>query len=289
MARRRRGVPAAGGAMALLVLPAAILIAGCGGSSKKEEQTVAEWLRENTVLLDDLASFENEKRHAAIARFLHLGKERGTEVVNYLLNDPKLDDYRIEVVLARILAEWKDSRAIPKLLLNMKVQDRGAMEMAKEGLIAFGDNPQILEAMREGIADPDAGARRAAAEVLSEMSGPEAKKILADRFKVEEDLEIRGICLLGILAMSPREPLREEFLVIALGDPDLGIRQQAWEGLLRLRPPPPVRFEPGGDPVERLQAIAALKRWTEARRRTATAPGRSKDSTKDKDSTKEQP
>jgi len=247
---------------ARLRLAAAVLWAafswGCGGKEEKD-MTPVEWLKENTIILDQLRSYDKRELHQGINRFLQLGRERGTDVVNYILNDPNLEDYRIEVVLARILAEWKDPRAIPKLLVNLKERDAGAASIAKEGLCLFGDHPQVIEAMRETIADPDVNNRLAAAEILSEMKGPAATSLLMDLFKAEEEVDIRGICLIGII--NCRDPRRTEILVGALADGDLGIRQQAWDALVLKKPP--VRFDPAGDPVVRLQAIKELRRWIE--------------------------
>ncbi len=261
---------ASAGAAVFAALAVVALAPGCRGDPEKR-QTPAEWIKENTIILEQLKSYDNRERHEGINRFLKLGKERGTEVVNYLLNDPGLDDYRIEVVLARILAEWKDSRAIPKLLLNLKERDSGAISIAKEGLIAFGDNLQILESMKELIADPELETRRTAAEVLSEMKAPEALKVLADRFKVEEDQDVRGICFLGVLNASPRDPRRTELLIDALSDKDVEFRQRAWDALVLLRPP--VRFDPEGDPAQQVQAIQALKGWAKGKSPSKSGAG----------------
>jgi HEAT repeat protein len=234
---------------------AALLAAGCGGSQKKP--TAAEWLRENTLILEQLRSYDRKERQQGINRFLRLGKEQGTEVVTYLLDDPNLEDYRIELVLARILAEWKDPRAIPYLARNLTGRDLGAMEIAKEGLIIFGEEPRILAAVGELLESPEARQRMAAAEVLLEMAGPDAPRLLGERLKVEEDREVRATCLLGVLQSRHRR--RAEFLIEALADPEPEIRHMAWEGLVRLGPP--ARFQPEGDAAERRKAIEALRAW----------------------------
>jgi HEAT repeat protein len=237
-------------------------LAACAAEEKK--QTPAEWLQDNTIILRQLQSYDQKELHEGISRFLRLGKERGTEVVHYILNDPKLDDYRIEVVLARILAEWKDSRAIKPLLLSLKEQDSGAVLIAKEGLMAFGDSSEIRDAVKEYLNEPEPKIRRVAAEILSEMKGPEAAPLLAERYRTEDDVEVRGFCLMGIL--TSRYAKRTAFLVEALDDKDSGIRQQAWEAVVILGPP--VGFEPNADTAQRVRAVDALRRWAESKART---------------------
>jgi len=249
-------------ALSALALP---LWAGCRTSEKN--QTAAEWLRENTVILDQLGSYDHRTRQQGINRFLKLGREQGTEVVNYLLADPKLEDYRIEVVLARILAEWKDSRAIPYLMRNLRNRDQGAVDIAKEGLMIFGNEPQILAAVGELLEDPDPKSRAVAAEVLSEMKGHEAVDLLGERLKVEEQSEIRAVCLAGIL--NARDDRRTEYLVEALADRDPEIRAMAWGALVEKRPP--VQFNPDADPASREKAIARLRLWAGAQRKTKSA------------------
>ena len=85
---------------------------------------------------------------------------------------------------------------------------------------------------------------------------------------MEDDLEIRGTCVMGLL--TSRHPRRTEFLVEALADKDAGIRGQAWEALALLGPP--VRFEPNGAAAGRSRAIAELRAWAQAKGKAA-APG----------------
>lgn len=253
-----RGRIAGGGASIALLSLLLPLAAGCKSEEKK--QTPAEWLEENTFILDQLRSYERKERQEAINRFLRLGRDQGTAVVNYILNDSGLqswNDYRLEVVLARILAEWKDSRAIPHLLRNLKGTDSGAIAIVKEGLIAFGENSQILESMEELLKESDGELRRTAAEVLSEMKGPAAVQLLSQQLKTEETVEIRGLCLLGIL--SSRDPRRTEYLVEALADKDPGIRKQAWMAVAAKKPP--LQFDPYGDPAAREKAVEGLRKW----------------------------
>jgi HEAT repeat protein len=241
----------------LLALSAAV---GCKGEEKR--QTPAEWMEENTIILRQLRSYDREERYEGISRFLRMGKERGIDVVNYILDDPNLDD-RAEVVLARILAEWKDDRAIPRLLPHVRSEDRGAAEIAKEGLIIFDDSPRILEAMKELARDPSVETRLSAAEVVSEMKSPSAKAALVEMFKGEENADVRGVCFLGVLTGSPRDPRRTSFLIDVLDDKDPELRRRAWDALAFLNPPIP--FDPDGGPAVRKGAIDALRRWAESR------------------------
>jgi hypothetical protein len=244
------------------ILPLLALAAGAGCKGEEKRQTPAEWLEENTIILRQLRSYDKRELHEGIDRFLKLGKERGTDVVNYILDDPNLDP-RAELVLARIMAEWKDVRAIPKLLPNLQNQDRGAAEIAKEGLVIFGDNPHILEAMKEMIADPDVETRLDAAEIVSEMKSAAAKTLLIDAFKREQNQDVRGVCFLGVLTGNPRDPRRTSFLVDALDDRDPELRRRSWDAIALLNPP--IRFDPDGDPDSRKGQIEILRRWAETR------------------------
>lgn len=246
---------------AAAALLGAVIAAGCGGPPPR--QTPAEWMAENTTILTQLVSYDKKEQHEGINRILSLGKERGIAVVNYLLEDEglqRMKDYRLEVVLARILADWKDTRAIPTLLRNLEGTDSGALAIVREGLITFGDNPLILDSMREHLQDADTELRRTCVEVLSEMKGPEAVKLLSEHRRIEEDATIRGLCVLGIL--QSRDPRRTSFLVDCLEDADPAIRREAWLGVVRKSPP--VVFDPRGDLVSRARSIAALKTWVKA-------------------------
>jgi HEAT repeat protein len=248
-----------GPSVAALLAP--LLAIACKGPPQR--QTPAEWLAENTTILAQLVSYEKKEQHEGINRILSLGKERGIAVVNYLLEDEglqRMKDYRLEVVLARILADWKDTRAIPTLLRNLEGTDSGALAIVREGLITFGDNPMILDSMKEHLQDADTELRRTCVEVLSEMKGPEAVKLLSEHRRIEEDATIRGLCVLGIL--SCRDPRRTSFLVDCLEDADPAIRREAWLGVVRRSPP--VNFDPRGDLVSRARSIAALKTWVKA-------------------------
>jgi len=254
--------------VAAVLLGCTFLLAGCAGQPRRP--TVAEWLQENTLILEQLRSYDRKERSEGIHRFLRLGQERGTEVVTFLLNDPALDDYRIELVLARILAEWKDARAIPYLIRNLKSRDTGAVEIAREGLIVFRDEPRILVVVSELLTDPDPTARSVAAGILSEMSSREAVELLAGRLQGEEDREIRAACLMGILGSGHAR--RTAFLIDALSDPEPEIRGMAWEAIASKSPP--ARFDPEGDPAERAQAVLELRRWARADPSRTTAGAR---------------
>ena len=242
-------------------LALALALAACGGPPKR--QTAAEWVSENTTILSQLQSWNPDELHQGIARFLKLGRDRGTEVVNYLLEDSGMQNVynyeRIELVLARILAEWKDSRAIRRLLPYMRGRDSGSLSIAKEGLIAFGDDARILEAVKELLDDSDVEVRRNAAEVVSEMKGQEAVDILGEHYRVEENLEVRGACVMGLLNPRSKGERKMEFILDALEDKDLGIRQLAWDAVALKEPPVP--FDPAGEPAVRKRAVQELRKW----------------------------
>ncbi len=270
------------GRVAAVLLAASLAAAGaagCGGAQRQE--TPAEWLDQNTFILDQLRSYDKKELHEGINRFLRLGKDRGTAVVNYILNDAGLksmSDYRLEVVLARILAEWKDTRAIPTLLANLEGTDSGALAIVKEGLIVYGDEPRIMEAMKEELDKGDAEMRRTCAEVLSEMKGPEALMLLGQHRRTEADATIRGLCVLAIL--NGRDPSRLSLLIDCLEDGDPGIREQAWLGITRRRPP--VQFNSRAGPAARAQAVQELRAWFKAGARPAAEAGAAPSETRDR-------
>ncbi len=240
----------------VLVATGFLFSASCSGPEKR--QTPAEWLRENTIILEQLRSYDEKERREGVNRFLRLGREQGIEVVAFLLDDPSLkEDYRIEVVLARILADWKDSRAIPFLVSFLKHADRGAVGIAREGLVIFGEDPAVFAAFDELLRESDQKSREVAAAFLSEQKSPRAAELLAEHRRSEEDREIRALCVFALL--ETRHERRAELLVEALSDADAEIRQTAWQAVSRLKPT--VRFNPRGAPEEREKAVGELKRW----------------------------
>ena len=205
----------------------ASVLGGCGGSP--ERQTPAEWVRENTLILSQLTSYREAERQRGAQRFLNLGKEQGSEVVVYFLNDPVVkDDTRATVMLAWLLSRWQDRRGIPYLLDALS---RGQeLQVVVDGLRVYGEDRRILDRLRETVASSDRNVRSASTSVLSEMGGESTLEIVAARMKSEPDSDIRGQFLLAILEAKP-SPRRRELLVDALTDPDLEIRRFAWTAL----------------------------------------------------------
>jgi HEAT repeat protein len=173
--------------------------------------------------------------------------------------DSHLDDYRVEVVLARILADWKDARAIGYLLQSLRFPDDGAVSIAAEGLLVFSDNEHVIDALREMLGDPEPRNRLTAAKILSRARTLKAVEVLAARFKEESDKETRALLLLGI--MESRYPHRRQFLIDALVDGDLAIRQLAWQGLQDYPNLPKVAYDPDGPLEERARDVAELRLW----------------------------
>ena len=99
--------------MPVVLILACLLLGGC--SSKEERLTSTEWLRENSSVLRDLESFERSRQQQAVSRLKSLGPDRGGAVIVALLREARVG-YRGEVLLARILADWRDSRGISYLL-----------------------------------------------------------------------------------------------------------------------------------------------------------------------------
>lgn len=244
----------------LHILVTGLLVHLVSGCSSPERQTPAEWIRDNTRILTQLGSYQQEERQEGINRFLALGEEQGSEVVFYLLNDQAVEnDERIVVILARILSIWKDTRGIPYLLDRLSSQDRGVIRIATEGLMAYGDDRRIRRDLEEKLGDPNLETRRAAATVLSRMRHPHALTLLGGRLRSEKDMEVRALCLLGV---ADAEPSRERtgYLIDALTDTEPHIRQHAWHVLSREKGVPKI-YDPFADLAGRAQAIADLRRW----------------------------
>jgi HEAT repeat protein len=240
----------------------------CGCSTPEDRLTPAEFVNENSTLLQQLASYRDSEQREGISRLERLGKEQGSAVILYILSDPKLDSYRVEVVLARILAEWKDPRAAPYLLRNLTVPDRGAAARASEGLVALGDRPQIMAALEELLARPAVEDRAIAAETLSRLASARVPDLFMARWSSEPSAEIRGLFLVTLI--RSRHPKRKAFLVDALTDSDAAIRSEAWGALRRYPDCPAIPFEPDGAIEDRARQVAALRMWARVPPRVST-------------------
>ena len=76
------------------------LFLGC--ATPDEKLTPAQYIEKNSSVLEQLRSYKESERQEGIERFQRLGREQGGAIILYVLSDPKLNDYRLEVVLARI-------------------------------------------------------------------------------------------------------------------------------------------------------------------------------------------
>jgi len=249
-------------------LGAVLCFAGC--STPEERMTPAEYVGENSTVLRQLGSFVASEQQEGISRIKKLGRDQGSAVVLYVLDDPKLDDYRLEVVLARILADWQHPRAIGHLLQSLRAPDDGAVRVASEGLIAFGDHPQVISALEEMLSSPVPRDRLTAATVLKDLPGPRVTDIFLGRFKAESDPEVRAVFLLRLLRGAYRE--RKAFLVDALADPDRGIRGLAWTELQKVPGLPRVEFAADGPDETRAAAVATLRLWIKSASGTGDGP-----------------
>ena len=128
------------------VILACLLLGGC--STAEEKPTSTDWLRENSSVLRDLESFEKSRQQQAVVRLKKLGPDRGAAVIVALLRDSQVG-YRSEVLLARLLAEWRDPRGVSYLLKYLRHQDQGAVEIAVQGLVAFEGNREVNIALLE--------------------------------------------------------------------------------------------------------------------------------------------
>ncbi|MBI4584888.1 MAG: HEAT repeat domain-containing protein [Planctomycetes bacterium] len=242
---------------------ALLFLIGCSGGPE-EKKTLTQLVNENTIILSQLASFRSEEQRQGMNRFRKLGKEQGTEVVAYFLSDKEVNDERVQVLLAVLLAEWKDPRGISYLVDRLSSRDSGVVRFAVDGLKLYGELPQIVEPLGEKLKSSERVTRKAAAEVLSFMRGPGAVKQLGSRLKDETDVEIRAACILGIIE-AERSEARLELLISALTDPELEIRSLAWNALSREKNIPKV-YKPADDLAARAQAVATLRQWAKTRK-----------------------
>ena len=246
----------------LLRMPA-VAILGClllvGCSTPEEKLTSTDWLRENSSVLRDLESFEKSRQQQAVVRLKKLGPDRGAAVVVALLRDSQVG-YRGEVLLARLLADWRDPRGISYLLKYLRHQDQGAVEIAVQGLVAFEGNREINIALLEMLKSPTATQRSAAAGVLSEIRSIELLDRFLDFYSGESEREVRGVLVKALL--QSKHPRRDEFLVEVLMDSDQAIREMAWEGIRKRPGLPKVKYDPAAGADRRAEAVKLLRSWS---------------------------
>jgi len=235
----------------------AVVLSGCS-AAPEEKLTPTDWLRENSSVLRDLESFEKGRQQQAVVRLKNLGPDRGGAVVIALLSDSKVD-YRGEVLLARLLAEWRDPRGIRYLLKYLQHQDQGAVELAGQGLIAFEGDRTVSRALLEMLENPSINQRIAAAGVLSEMDSEDLMERFSELYRKESEKVVRGILVRTVL--QGKHPRRDEFLLEALLDADLAIREMAWGAVKKRARLPEVKYEPSGDEAARVKAVNILRRW----------------------------
>ncbi len=240
---------------------ASLFLGGCA-ATEEEPESFSEFLERNSNLLTELGSYQVEVSANAVRRVKGLGRDQGRALVLHLLRDPQLENYRVEVVLARILAEWKDPRAIPYLLQFLRHPDRGAAKNASEGLVVFGGETDVIEAFEEILEGDVVGDRELVADTLGAMKGPRAVELAVRHYPHEPDRNVRGGLFMA--AQSASEPQRQRFLVEVLNDDDLSMRDMAWRALQQYRSLPKTDYRPQADAQSRAAAVAALRRWAGA-------------------------
>ncbi len=238
------------------VILACLLLGGC--STAEEKPTSTDWLRENSSVLRDLESFEKSHQQQAVVRLKKLGPDRGAAVIVALLRDSQVG-YRGEVLLARLLADWRDPRGISYLLKYLRHQDQGAVEIAAQGLVAFEGNREVNIALLEMLKSPTDTQRVAAAGVLSETRSAELLDSFLDFYSGESEREVRGVLVKALL--QSKHPRRDEFLVEVLMDSDQAIREMAWEGLRKRAGIPKVDYDPAAGADRRAEAVKSLRGW----------------------------
>ena len=239
------------------VILVCLLLGGC--STAEEKSTSTDWLRENSSVLRDLESFEKSHQQQAVVRLKKLGPDRGAAVIVALLRDSQVG-YRGEVLLARILADWRDSRGVSYLLKYLRHQDQGAVEIAAQGLVAFEGNREVNIALLEMLKSPTDTQRVAAAGVLSETRSAELLDSFLDFYSGESEREVRGVLVKALL--QSKHPRRDEFLVEVLMDSDQAIREMAWEGLRKRAGIPKVDYDPAAGADRRAEAVKLLRSWS---------------------------
>ncbi|HBO50666.1 MAG TPA: hypothetical protein DD471_01680 [Planctomycetes bacterium] len=248
MARFRRSWP---------TMIIAAVLSGCS-AAPEEKLTPTDWLRENSSVLRDLESFERGRQQQAVSRLKSLGADRGSAVVVALLADSQVG-YRGEVLLARLLAEWRDTRGIRYLLKYLQHQDQGAVAIASQGLLAFKGDRVVTRTLFEMLESPSLNQRIAAAGVLSEMDSEDLMERFSELYRKESEKVVRGILVRTVL--QGKHPRRDELLLDALLDADLAIREMAWGAVKKRARLPEVKYEPSGDEAARAKAVNSLRRW----------------------------
>ncbi len=242
-------------------IAAGVVVVGVGcGSADERKLSPAEWLEENSSILRDLKSYDTERRKKAIARFKEIDRERGTAVILSILTDPNFEDYRVEVVLARLLADYRDPRAVQYLLKFLSHPDDGAVKIAAEGVAVFPEDRRVREALLEMIRLGAVREKVTAAEVLADLHRPELVEAAAQIYDAgEPQAVVRGALLRVIL--DGRHPRRTEFLIRVLADADQALREIAWNAVREDPEIPNVGYDPAASDRDRAIAVGELRTW----------------------------
>ncbi len=236
---------------------------GCT-TTPPDQMSLTERVKNYSSVLKKLGSSVEEDRNEAIQRFLNAGKQRGSEVVVYFLEDKAtITNERVRVNLAGILAQWKDTRGIPFLLEHFHTKDKWVRSIVAQSLVVYGNNIQVVDYVGEQLENSSSvSTRRLAASVLSRVGSEKAAWYLSRNLK-DSDLEVRAECIEGIIN-SPHRRERLGYLIDALTDPDSSLRQISWWAIQKTLKGReiPVQFKPT-DPDEAKRAIdvAQLRRW----------------------------
>ena len=145
------------------------------------------------------------------------------------------------------------------LLKYLQHQDQGAVVIASQGLLAFKGDRGVTRALFEMLEGPSLNPRIAAAGVLSEMDSEDLMERFSELYRKESEKVVRGILVRTVL--QGKHPRRDEFLLEALLDADLAIREMAWGAVKKRARLPEVKYEPSGDEAARAKAVHSLRRW----------------------------
>jgi hypothetical protein len=109
------------------------------------------------------------------------------------------------------------------------------------------------------LESPSLNQRIAAAGVLSEMDSEDLMERFFELYRKESEKVVRGILVRTVL--QGKHSRRDEFLLEALLDADLAIREMARGAVKKRARLPEVKYEPSGDEAARAKAVNSLRRW----------------------------
>ena len=242
------------------------LLASLSSCKSAEQRSLEENLEaiRDVTFIPKLGSYDEEEQRDAIQKVM-MGLDRAPDIVSNILAASLKDesyDERTHLVIARLLADKKDVRAVPTLVKHVGSPHEQAQSIVRDALLEYGSS--IVDHVAEVLETGDATSRLAAAEILFELRLAEGYDALYDRESREPVPEVRFLILCGT-AEDPR-PLAVGRLYRFLMDGDELVRSAAWSAIQEREPTPEVLgYDPDGKPDERRKQVARLQQWRENR------------------------